>query len=637
MRCANCGFDNRAEARFCENCGSPLARSCPNCGRPVSAAAKFCGNCGYNLASVRAAASPSLADLRQTAPHSLQEKVRAAAPGAEGERKLVTVLFADIVGSTELAEALDPEDWREMVSGAHQRVSDAVHRFEGHVAQLLGDGVLVFFGAPLTHEDDPERAVRAALAVLAGIREYAVQVRGRGLPREFQVRVGVNTGTVVVGNVGSDLHLEYLAIGDTVNLAARVQSAAEPDSVLITENTRHLLGDLFELADKGRIALKGKAEPVQVYQVLGERRGAVRVRGIAGLRSPMVGRGRELATLLQVSADLQQGRGAIVSVLGEAGLGKSRLVAEWRRALLAPSAGDGTSAVPGVNWVEGRCLSYGAAMPYHLVADLLRGVLGLPADAAAEELGAALERRCDDLMGARRDEAYPFLGHLLGVPLAETSAAQVKYLDGPALQHRYAAAFRAFLAALAASGPTIVVAEDVHWADPSSVDLLSQLVSLAATAAVAFALVSRPDRDAVGWRLLNAAREVTGVSSIELHLAPLTDHDSWQLVENLLRVASLPDEARQTILAKAEGNPFFVEEVIRMLIDHGGLERHGDRWVATRDLKDIQIPDTLQGVIMARIDRLPEEVKRTLQVASVIGRRFRARVLEMVLAGAAND
>lgn len=550
----------------------------------------------------------------------------------------MTVLFADIVGSTELAEALDPEDWREIVGGAHQRVSEAVHRLEGHVAQLLGDGVLAFFGAPLAHEDDAERAVRAALAILDATRQYAAELRPRRLPREFQMRIGINTGQVVVGNIGSDLHLEYLAVGDTVNLAARVESASEPDSILITENTCRLLGSLFALEDQGLITVKGKAEPVRVFRVLGDRKGATRARGIAGLYSPMVGRQRELLTLLRVSADLHAGRGGIVSILGEAGLGKTRLVREWRQALEAEasSTGNGSSPAadhPPIRWAIGRSLSYGGGVAYQLALEVMRSLLGVGADTPPEAVRATLRRSCERLLPGEANEVYPPLALMMGLPLEEDAAARMRYLEGPALKARYIAASKAYLKAVARQTPTVIVAEDVHWADPSSVDLGVQVIAAAAEAPLVFVLVSRPDREAPGWRLITAAREVPGVGSVELHLAPLTERDSEQLVNNLLEVAALPDNVRALILNKAEGNPFYVEEVIRMLIDHGGLRREGNRWEATGDIKAIAIPDTLQGVIMARIDRLPEEAKRALQVASVIGRRFQVEVLETVLGG----
>jgi len=633
MKCPNCSFENAADAKFCENCGQPFERVCPNCGKPVSANSKFCKNCGFNLVGVAAEARPApvtktadLDALRKTAPTNLSKKILAERERTEGERKLVTALFTDIVGSTSLAEAMDPEDWREIVSGAHQRVSEAVYRYEGTIAQLLGDGVLAFFGAPLAHEDDAERAIRAALDILAAAKQYAEELHKNKKVDDFQLRVGLNTGIVVVGNIGSDLHMEYLAVGDTVNLAARMQSAADPNSILISENTHRLASSLFDFEDRGKITVKGKAEPIQVYRVTGERKGAVRARGIAGLTSPMVGRQREFSTLMQIITDVRGGRGSIIAIVGEAGLGKSRLVAEWRKAAFAEAG------VP-LRWIEGRCLSYASSIAHHLSTDILRALIGVPVGSSEEETHTALRKSLESLVGPDMKDVYPFLGHLLGLKLEEDMAARVKYLDGPALQAQYIAAYKKYLAALAKDAPTVIVCEDVHWADPSSVELGSQIIPMAATSPIVFAFVTRADKDAPGWKLVAQAHEVAGVGATELYLAPLSETDSKQLVSNLLEVEALPENLRQLILAKAEGNPFFVEEVIRMLIDRGGITRDATtgKWTVTREIQNIEIPDTLQGVLTARIDRLSEDAKRVLQIASVIGRKFPVKVLERVL------
>lgn len=628
MKCPNCSFENAADARFCENCGQPFEKICPQCGTSNSPTAKFCKKDGFNLQTANVAAatvtkSNDLDALRKAAPQTVQKKILAERDRMEGERKLVTALFTDIVGSTTLAEAMDPEDWREIVTGAHQRVSEAVYRYEGTIAQLLGDGVLAFFGAPLAHEDDAERAIRAGLVILASVRDYAAQLKKEKRVDDFQVRVGLNTGPVVVGNIGSDLHMEYLAVGDTVNLASRMQSAAEPNTILISENTHRFVTTLFEFEDRGKIAVKGKAEPIQVYSVLGERKGATRQRGIAGLQSPMVGRESEYAQLLQVLSNARAGRGAIVSIVGEAGLGKSRLVAEWRKAALG---GDRP-----IHWVEGRCLSFGTSMAHHLSTDILRGIIGAPAGSSEEETHAALKKTVEGLFGDETKDVYPFLGHLLGLKLEEEMAARVKYLDGPALQAKYISAYKRLLEAVAKREPMAIVCEDVHWADPSSIELGLQVLSIVAQVPLIVVFVSRPDKDSAGWKLISQSKDIPGAGAIELHLSPLSETDSRVLVNNLLEIEALPESLRKLILAKAEGNPFFVEEVIRMLIDRGGITRQDNKWTVTREINNIEIPDTLQGVLTARIDRLPEEAKRTLQIAAVIGRKFQVRVLEKVL------
>jgi class 3 adenylate cyclase len=621
--CSQCGFDMPGGALFCENCGHPVGRACPNCNQPVSATARFCKNCGFNLAAA-ANRTVSLDALRKSAPPTVVNKILAERDRPVGERKLITALFTDIVGSTTLAEQLDPEDWREIVTGAHRRVSEAVYRYEGTIAQLLGDGVLAFFGAPIAHEDDAERAIRAALDILAAIDQYAVELRTAGAHNRmesFQMRVGLNSGLVVVGQIGSDLHMEYTAIGDTVNLAARMQTAADPNTVLVADNTQRLAASLFDFEDRGQISVKGKSAPIQVYRVLRARQNATRLRGIAGLSSALVGRQRELATLLQITTEACQGRGSIVSLIAEAGLGKSRLVAEWRKA---------AQSLP-VRWIEGRCLSYAAATAHHLSTDLFRHLIAAPAGAREEERRAALRQTLENACVQKFNDVYPFLAHLLGLKLEEEYAARVKYLDGPALQHQYITASKLLISALAHSQPIVLICEDVHWADPASVELGAHVLPIAAEAPIVFVFIARPDKDAAGWRLVAQAHEIPGVGATDLYLTPLAERDSRQLIHNLLEIEALPEAVRQLILRKAEGNPFFVEEVVRMLIDRGHLAQREGRWFVAREIEALDIPDTLQGILTARLDRLPDEAKRALQIAAVIGRRFSVEVLQAVL------
>src|SRR5512146_2823279 len=339
MKCARCGFNNDEDAGFCENCGEVLTRVCATCGSALKPGARFCNKCGMPVTQPAIGSQAGevtddeqrhrLTALRQSAPQGLQDKILATRAQIESERKPVTILFTDIVGSTSLAEKLDPEEWKEIVNGAHRRVSEAVYRYEGTIAQLLGDGVLAFFGAPITHEDDPIRAVRAALDLQRSIEDYSQQLKG--YIDHFQLRVGIHTGTVVVGQVGSDLHMEYLAIGDAVNLAARLQTAAQPGKVLISAATAHLVKPAFDLNALGEISVKGKADPINVFEVVRRKAAPQSGRGIEGLSAPIVGRDQELAALRLALTEVSTGHGQIVAILGEAGIGKSRLVDEARR------------------------------------------------------------------------------------------------------------------------------------------------------------------------------------------------------------------------------------------------------------------------------------------------------------------
>jgi class 3 adenylate cyclase len=604
--------------------------SCPRCEAAIPADARFCANCGQSLIEASETDRVRQGLLSAAAPSPLIEKMRTAK--LTGERKPVTALFADVVGSTALAERLDPEDWTAIMNEAFDEMSKAVFRYEGTIAQLQGDAMVAFFGAPVAHEDDPDRAVRAALDMVAAIDEFARQLKATdGI--DFRIRAGINSGPVVVGNVGTDLRYEYTALGDAMNIAARMQTAAEPGSVLISASTRRLVADAFETEDLGKIALKGKAEPVHAYRVLAPKAVPRRTRGLerTGLESPMVGRDGQLQTLQSLYGVVQAGRSRVAFLVGEPGIGKSRLLAEFRRWLTdeaqANAAGDASST-----WLEGRCVSYGRNLPYHLLLDLVRFTLQIPFAGSETEARAALDRRLADYLGDDAADTAPYLAHLLALPLRPDEADRA-LIDPEVMQGRYVAAIHRLLRELSSRGPVVLVCEDLHWADPASIALVSQLLPLAAQLPVFFIAALRADTDSAGWKLVSAARELFGEALVEMHLEPLSETDSRDLVANLLEIESLPNRVRESILSRAEGNPFFVEEVIRMLIERGGIERHEDRWIANAEVSSVDIPETLHGLLLARIDQLPDAAKQSLRVASVIGRQFPIRVLERVLGG----
>src|SRR5688572_1080711 len=610
------------------------ALSCPRCEAAVPADARFCASCGQALVEASQTDEARRARLSAAAPSPLIEKMRTAK--LTGERKPVTALFADVVGSTALAERMDAEDWTALMNEAFDEMSKAVFRYEGTIAQLQGDAMVAFFGAPIAHEDDPDRAVRAALDMVAAIDEFARQLQAsHGI--DFRIRAGINTGPVVVGNVGSDLRYEYTALGDAMNVAARMQTAADPGTVLVTADTRRLVGDDFDFDDLGGIEVKGKAEPVHAFRVVGRKAAPTRRRGLesVGLDSPMVGRDAPLQQLTNLFDVVRAGRGRVAFIVGEPGIGKSRLLAELKRHVLGP-AGDAGPDTTGATWVEGRCVSYGRSLPYHLLIDVVRSILGISFVASESEARATLDRELARLLGDDPKEiadTAPYLAHLLALPLRPDEAAQ-QNIDPENVQGRYVAATHRLLRSLAARGPVVVVCEDLHWADPASIDVTRYLLPLSTQLPILFVTALRAERDSAGWALIGQARELFGDAMAEIHLDPLTPADSRALVANLLEIESLPEAVRDLILARAEGNPFFVEEVVRMLIERGVIVSQANRWVATEDIGAIEIPETLHGLLLARIDQLPESAKRSLRIASVIGRQFPVRVLERVMGGA---
>ena len=541
----------------------------------------------------------------------------AVPPALEGERKLVTVMFADLSGFTALSEALDPERVRGIVNRCFNVLVPIVERYGGTVDKFIGDEIMALFGAPLAHENDAERALRAALEMMQAM---AALNAADGI--SLGMHIGVNSGTVVTGGLGSEGREQYSVMGDTVNLAARLAEAAPEGDILVGPATHRLTSLLFDFGALPPMTLKGKAEPVAVARLDGARAGAERGHGLAGLVSPLVGRDAELRELVAAVDALAAGTGGVVAVTGEPGMGKSRLVAEVRQR---------TQAV--ATWIEGRAQSYSESMSYWMARSLLSSFIGVGPDASPAALDGALRAALEPLFG--RTEAfadvYPYLARLCDLSLDEAMGERLAKFSPEALRSNMRRAFADLVTVLSARGPLVLVWEDLHWADPSSLELLETLIPLTTRAPLLLVLAFRP-QEGVALEWYERAREAaaTGAPLVRartLALAPLTEIDSRQLVENLLNVENLPTVARSMILSKAEGNPFFLEELLRSLFDAGLVLVEGDQVIATTTFEDLDVPDTLQGVIAARIDRLPAADKHTLQTAAVIGRVFQEPVL----------
>lgn len=625
MNCPRCATENPEGAKFCFNCGQTLAVKCPECGTNLPANAKFCFNCGHQMGAPAvppappAPAPPKAARaedrLQQFIPRELLAKLESARTGGgmQGERRVVTMLFCDVKGSTAAASSLDPEEWAEIINGAFDQMIPPIYKYEGTVARLMGDGILAFFGAPIANEDDPQRAVLAGLDILSSVRRYRERVlREWGL--EIDVRVGINTGLVVVGAVGSDMRMEYTALGDAINLAARMEQTAQPGTVQIAEATHKLIAPLFEMEALAPIEVKGKIQPVHAWRVLGMKAQPGSLRGIAGLRSELVGRDKEAAQLRAAVEAVQQGRGQIVSVMGEAGLGKSRLVAEMRDGL---AAGNGN-----LQWLEGRSLSFERSTPYAPFVDILGNCLGVQSEWDDGANYQQIRRQVAVLFPQQPDEIAPFLASLLAIEVTGMDAERLAFLEPPQLRGLTFMNVARFFERLCAETPLILFFDDVHWIDPSSLELLESLLPLTDRSSLLILPAFRPRRQEPSWRLHETAQREYSHRYTSIPLQPLDADQSRQLVGNLLHVEDLPEKVRQLILDKSEGNPFFVEEVIRSLLDAKLVVQTDGHWRAMKEIVNIAVPDTLNGVISARLDRLDDAVRATAQAAAVLGREF---------------
>jgi ABC-type transport system substrate-binding protein/class 3 adenylate cyclase len=526
---------------------------------------------------------------------------------AAGERRIVSVLVADVAGSTSIAEKLGPERSKFVFDDVVQLMREEVERFGGTVAQLAGDGILALFGAPVAHEDDSKHAVRAALAIREALDDYAAELApAYGL--ELRARVAVNTGPVVVPAGDAPPHVLYNALGDTVNVAARLQ---ERGDLVVGPVTARQVDELFELDDLGNLELKGRSERVSAFRVVG-----VRERPPALLEAPLAGRKQELAALSEALYGLVEGTGAIVSITGEPGIGKSRLVAEAEKRF------DGR-----VRFLAGHAVSYAGTIPYWPVRELLRGWLGLgmsdPEARVRLELRAQLPRTLAD----EADEAYPLLATLLGLVLEPEQGQRMRDLAGDAVQHETFYWLYQLVYALARERPLCLVLEDLHWSDDATLSLLDELLPAAEQTAVCFVLVHRSDPEHPAWQLVDRAHRRFRRLFLDLGLEPLPDADALALAEADAG-GELPEELAELLSERTGGNPYFVGEAIRDLRERGALVRENGRVVFAGEAS---IPAAIQEALQARLDRLDAEAREVITTAAVIGRSFGLPLLERLL------
>jgi class 3 adenylate cyclase/tetratricopeptide (TPR) repeat protein len=609
MQCPVCDRENPEGARFCGHCGAVTAPVCPDCGAQAAPGQSFCHECGAALTVAEAGAAGTAALPRQAPalPDHLADKARRSGQALTGERKQVTVLFADVKGSMELAGALDPEEWRAIMERFFSILSAGVHRFEGTVDKFTGDGIMALFGAPIAHEDHAARACYAALHLRDELAPYATELRReRGL--SFSVRMGINSGEVVVGAIGDEGSIEYTAIGHTVGLAQRMESLAEPGKIYITAHTAALVEGYFTLADLGEFTIKGAGEPVRVQEVeaVGPLRTRLQVSERRGL-SRFVGRGEEMAELERAWERAANGDAQIVGVVAEPGVGKSRLCFEFTQRCRAR----------GVEVNEAHALAHTRAVPFLPVLEILRGYFGIE---DTDDDRTAREKVAGRLL--LFDEAFkdvlPLLFEFLGVPDPLRPAPQ---MDPEARQRQLFGALNRLVRARSAEEPAVIVFEDMHWFDPGSEAFAANFVeSLPGTRTLVLATF-RPEYQA-DWMQRTHYRRAP--------LTPLGADAVDELLTELLGSDPSLDGLAEVIRDRTGGNPFFVEEVVQGLAESGSLEGSSGAYRLAHEIGEITIPATVESLLAARIDRLTERDKEVLREAAVIGREFTEPVLSMV-------
>ncbi len=609
LRCTACDHENPDGNRFCGGCGVKLPTGCPACGHGNPEGNRFCGGCGASLETNAPTPAPTRAP-RDYTPQHLAEKILSSQSALEGERKQVTVLFADVKGSMELAEQLDPEDWHRVLERFFEILTEGVHRFEGTVNQYTGDGIMALFGAPIAHEDHAERACYAALHIRDAVRAYANEVRARhGIP--FGVRIGMNSGDVVVGKIGDDLRMDYTAQGHTVGLAQRMEALAESGHIVLSEHTAGRVEGFFALEDLGPTAIKGASGPVRVFDLEGVGRFRTRLdRSRSRGLSTFVGRDADMGILEAALERARSDGGQVVGVMAAAGTGKSRLCAEFIEGVRAR----------GIPVLEGRGVAHGKSIPMLPMLEVWRGFYGIEEEDSAEAARAKIAGRLL-LMDESFREELPILFDVFGVPDPENPSPA---MDPEKRQKRIQGVVKRILHDPAYQGGRVVLLEDLHWFDGASDSFLEVFVE---------SIPATRDLWLVNFRPEYEARWMQRSYYHHLALQPLDPEAIRSLLRDQLgedaSVAALPEAIHE----RTKGNPFFIEEVVQSLVESGDLVGARGDYRLTTTIEALPVPASVQAVLASRIDRLAEREKQVLQTAAVIGKTF----AEALLARVASD
>ena len=616
MKCPKCQAENPETRKFCRECGAKLSLPCPQCGCENVPGDRFCGDCGLDLA-IPATPLPKvisfeekLEKLQRYLPGGLTDKILAQRGKIEGEHRQITVMFCDLKGFTPLSEKLGEEKVYSIMDELFEMMIHKVHEYGGTVNKGTGDGIMALFGAPIAVEDAPQRAIRSALAIQREMAKFSGTLKGEAELPPLKMRIGINTGPVVVGTLGNDLRVEFTAMGDTVNLASRMEGLAEPGTVYVTENTFKLTEGFFRFEALGEKQVKGKEQPVKAYRVIAPstRRTRFDVSAERGL-TPFVGRQRELELLLDGFERARAGKGQAFSIMGEAGVGKSRLLYEFRKAIGSED----------VTFLEGKCLSYIRGVAYHPIIDILKSNFNIREDDEDYQVRDKVKQGLKQL-GVDEASTLPYLLELLGV---KDSGIDKIPMSPEGKKDRMMEAVKRISLKGSEIRPLIMAVEDLHWTDKSSEEAMKYLLEGIPGFRVLLIFTYRPEFVHT-WGSRSYHSQVT--------LNRLSNRESLAMLTYLLGTEEIETQLQELVLQKTEGIPFFIEEFITSLKDLKIIEKKDGLYHLTRDIHDVTIPGTIQDVIMARVDSLPDAARRVLQTGSAIEREFDHELIKRVLA-----
>jgi class 3 adenylate cyclase/predicted ATPase/tetratricopeptide (TPR) repeat protein len=644
MICTSCGYESPLGMRFCGMCSAALSRACQSCGFANPAGFKFCGMCGVALGNETAPSIPDPPVPTPVNPLSVMPENTQLARGPveiplEGERRVATVLITDLTGSSTLLEQMGTEAWVTLMNRILRLLEAEVTRFGGHVDQFRGDGMLAFFGAQSAHEDDPERAVLAALSMQKRFTKY-IEHNCKPECQSLRLRIGVSSGEIILTNLGDSQRHEETGMGMTVAMAARMEQSAEPGTVLVSESTYRLCKPQFDWQPLGEITVKGISQPIAIYRPLIPITSEYGGNGpyYAGYATSLVLRDHEFQQLRQTIESLHDGVGGITVVSGDRGMGKSLLVNEMygyfvRQNALLTEAGEERMSRPALTWLRTHCRSYDRDMPHSAWLEMMRNWLEAGTEEPAEEARDRLRSRCEHLWGEQMGEYYPYLATFLNLPLEEDFKDRVKHLDAEGIRAQFFFVIRSWVEALVKQGPLILMFSDMHWADVSTIDFLKYCLPVCDDLPVLWLFTLRPDRTSPAWGLRYSFETDFPHRLTVIQLNPLTEDQSADFINHQIGAHTLPEETQALVIRYAVGNPYYIEELLHSLAMQKVLvqDEYTGEWKATRVVTSLDLPESLHSLLLAHIDGLSAEEQVVLQIAAIIGPDFWYNVLQGLL------